>query len=203
MLMISVLLQMFVVSSFTINGSSMTPTLAENQSMMMWKLSAPSRFDVVVIEAPDQAYEYDKSGQIKKDLFGNDVKKLYIKRVIGMPGDTLEYKNDELYINGKKYDEPYLDASRKIHPAPYMQDRTLAQYMEYARTVIPNLPQENTQLAEKNGVMVIPDDYYFVLGDNRLNSKDSEEYGLVHKRLFKGIVFLRISPLNKIGIAPF
>lgn len=197
------LLQTFVISSFQINGGSMSPTLEHQQNMVMWKLGSPSRFDVIVVEAPDGAYEYDASGQVKKDHSGNPIKKLYIKRVIGMPGDTLEYRNDVLYINGVAYDEPYLNASRSQRPGAYMANSTLEEYMSYARTVMPDLPAENTRLVEKNGVSVIPEGYYFVLGDNRLESKDSQEYGLAHQRLIKGVVVLRYYPFDKISIAPF
>lgn len=202
-IIVSLLLQNFVISTFKVSGDSMSPTLQHNQNMMMYKLGTPNRFDVVVVESPDEVYERDENGEMKKDLFGNPMRRLYIKRVIGMPGDTLEYRNNELYINGEKYEEPYLNAYRRQFNGQYMADSTLEEYMIYARAVIPTLPQENTTLAEKDGVKVIPDGFYFVLGDNRIYSKDSQEYGLVNKKLIKGVVVARLYPLDKIGIAPF
>lgn len=202
-IIISVTIQTFIISTFKVNGDSMTPTLESNETMMMYKLGTPNRFDVVVIESPDVIYEYDSTGNIKNDLFGNPVRRLYIKRIIGMPGDTLFYKDDQLYINDERYDEPYLDKQRAQISGKYMADSTLEEYMHYARRTIPNLPQENTVLADKQGKKVIPDGYYFVLGDNRLYSKDSQEYGLVKQELIKGIAILRFYPLDRIGIAPF
>lgn len=202
-IIVSLLLQNFVVSTFKVSGDSMSPTLQHDQSMMMYKLATPNRFDVVVVESPDEVYERDENGEIKKDFFGNPVRRLYIKRVIGMPGDTLEYRNNELYINGEKYEEPYLNAYRRQIVGQYMADSTLEEYMTYARSVIPTLPQENTTLVEKNGVKVIPEGFYFVLGDNRIYSRDSQEYGLVNKKLIKGVVILRFYPFDKISIAPF
>lgn len=202
-LIVSFLLQTFIVSTFKVSGDSMSPTIEHDQSMMMYKLGTPSRFDVVVVESPDEVYEREANGELKKDLFGNSIRRLYIKRIIGMPGDTLEYRNNELYINGVKYDEPYLKEYRQKMIGQYIADSTLEQYMAYARTVIPTLPQENTTLVEKNGVKVIPEGFYFVLGDNRLYSKDSQEYGLVNKKLIKGVVVARIYPLDKLGVAPF
>lgn len=202
-IIVSLLLQNFVISTFKVSGDSMTPTLQHNQSMMMYKLGTPNRFDVIVLESPDEVYEHDENGEIKKDWFGNRIRRLYIKRVIGLPGDTLEYRNNELYINGQKYEEPYLNALHRQFVGQYIADSTLEEYMAYARSVIPTLPQENTTLVEKNGVKVIPEGFYFVLGDNRLYSKDSQEYGLVNKNLIKGVVVLRLYPLDKIGIAPF
>lgn len=202
-IIISVTIQTFIISTFKVNGDSMTPTLESNETMMMYKLGTPNRFDVVVIESPDVVYEYDALGNMKRDLFGNPIRRLYIKRVIGMPGDTLFYKDDTLYINDVPYEEPYLDKQRAQVSGVYMADSTLEEYMAYARQSIPNLPQENTVLADKQGKKVIPDGYYFVLGDNRLYSKDSQEYGLVKQELIKGTAILRFYPLDRIGIAPF
>lgn len=203
MIIISLLLQKFVISTFKVSGDSMFPTLQHNQSMMMYKLADPKRFDVVVVESPDEVYERDENGELKKDFFGEPIRRLYIKRIIGMPGDTLAYQNNELYINGVKYEEPYLNAYRQQVSGQYIADSTLEEYMAYARMVIPTLPEENTTLDEKNGVKVIPDGFYFVLGDNRLYSKDSQEYGLVNKKLIKGIAVIRFYPLDKIKLAPF
>lgn len=202
-IIISLLLKNFVITTFKVSGDSMTPTIQHNQSMMMYKLGTPNRFDVIVLESPDEVYEHDENGEIQEDWLGNPIRRLYIKRVIGMPGDTLEYRNDELYINGQKYEEPYLNFSRSQFDGQYMADSTLEEYMTYARSVIPTLPQENTTLVEKNGVKIIPEGFYFVLGDNRVYSKDSQEYGLVNKKLIKGIVILRLYPLDKIRVAPF
>lgn len=202
-IVVSLLLQNFVISTFKVSGDSMSPTLQHGQSMMMYRLGTPNRFDVVVVESPDEVYEREENGELKKDLFGNSIRRLYIKRIIGMPGDTLAYRDNELYINGEKYEEPYLNSYRQQIAGQYMADSTLEDYMVYARMVIPMLPQENTTLVEKDGIKVIPEGFYFVLGDNRLYSKDSQEYGLVNKKLIKGVVIARFYPLDKMGIAPF
>ena len=71
----------------------MMPTLDDQERMIVdkfnYKISEPDRFDIIVFHAPEN-----------KD---------YIKRIIGLPGDKIEYKDDTLYVNGKAYDEPYLD----------------------------------------------------------------------------------------------
>ena len=75
----------------------MMPTLHDQDRMIVSKLSyeigQPKRFDIIVFHAPE----------------GKD----YIKRVIGLPGDRIEYKNDTLYVNGKAYKEPYLAEYKK------------------------------------------------------------------------------------------
>lgn len=205
-LVASFVVQTFIITSFTVSGSSMYPTLKDGDRILMYRLKGADRFDVVVIDSPDEAYELDKSGNIAKDIFGNKQRKMYIKRVIGMPGDTLEYKDDTLWINNEQYDEPYLTQSRQSarnQGVYYMPNATLEQIIARARTIDASLPQGNTTLKQVDGKWVIPDDYYFVLGDNRQNSKDSEEYGLVHKSLVKGVAVLRFWPLDKIQTGQF
>ena len=72
----------------------MDPTLADGERVITLKTEI-NRFDIITFPAPD---EPDKN---------------YIKRVIGLPGDTIAYKDDTLYINGKEVDEPYLDEFKK------------------------------------------------------------------------------------------
>ena len=89
----------------------------------------------------------------------------YIKRVIGVPGDTLEFLNGEVYVNGEPLYEPYL------------KGETFAGLSKIT--------------VEKNMV--------FVMGDNRKNSRDSRELGLIPYDRIKGKAILRIWPLKKLG----
>lgn len=124
-----------------VDGFSMMPTLHNGDRMIVNKLSKSDRFDIVVFHAPEQ-----------KD---------YIKRVIGLPGDTVEYKDDTLYINGKAYDEPYLDEYKKQTPdGPLTEDFTLK---------------------EVTGFKTVPEGELFVMGDNRRSSKDSRHIGTISK----------------------
>ena len=84
------LLFVFVGKPFTVSGQSMYPILHDSDRMFMSKLGDINRFDVVVLHAPDQDKEY-------------------IKRVIGMPGDTIEVKDGKLYINGQVVDQPFIN----------------------------------------------------------------------------------------------
>jgi signal peptidase I len=88
-----VLVRTFFFSPIVVDGHSMDPTLQDKDRMVVTKIGEPKRFDIIVFHAPD----------------GRD----YIKRVIGLPGDSIEYKNDVLYINGKAYNEPYLEKYKK------------------------------------------------------------------------------------------
>lgn len=187
------LLSTYVVKSVNVSGSSMDPTLKHGQNLFVYKLTQPKRFDVIILQSPDETVD------------DNGNRKVYVKRVIGMPGDTVAYRDDKLYINGEPYNEPYLDSLRSQIGAnqKVMADATLEQILQQARLKMPNLPAGNTALENRNGVYVIPEGYYFVLGDNRPHSQDGTEFGLAHKDLIEGVAILRWWPLTDIRIAPF
>ncbi|GIN83723.1 signal peptidase I [Heyndrickxia sporothermodurans] len=136
---LAVIIRYFLFAPIVVDGSSMMPTLHNGDRMIVNKLGKPQRFDIVVFHAPE-----------KKD---------YIKRVIGLPGDKIEYKNDVLYINGKAYKEAYLDQYKKeLAEGPLTEDFTLKDII---------------------GRDTVPKDELFVMGDNRRFSKDSRHIGTV------------------------
>lgn len=138
------IIRLFLFTPIVVDGISMMPTLEHGDKMIVNKISytigEPDRFDIVVFHAPE----------------GKD----FIKRVIGLPGDTVEYKDDVLYINGKKYEEPYLDTYKKE-----ISEGTLT---------------EDFTLVEKIQRETVPEGYVFVMGDNRRKSKDSRHIGAVN-----------------------
>ncbi len=134
----------FLISPVTVYGDSMDPTLHDGEHLFINKMANPDRFDIIVFPAPDEE--------------GAE----YIKRVIGLPGDTVEYRSDELYINGKKYDEPYLDSEKESITSGYLtEDFKLS------------------ELPACGGVNKVPKGELFVLGDNRRISKDSRYIGFI------------------------
>ena len=98
--------------------------------------------------------------------------KYLIKRVIGLPGDDVDIIDNQLYINGEVYKEDYLDEG-----------------LNYDDFSLQDL-----------GYATIPEDYYLVLGDNREDSIDSREIGLISKDEINGKIVLRIWPINKISL---
>jgi len=137
---LAAIIRYFLFAPIVVDGYSMMPTLHNGDRMIVNKLGKPKRFDIVVFHAPEQ-----------KD---------YIKRVIGLPGDTVEYRDDTLYINGKPYAEPYLDAYKsQILEGPLTEDFTL----------------EETPVGQKT----VPEGELFVMGDNHRSSKDSRHIGSI------------------------
>nr|WP_319218528.1 signal peptidase I [uncultured Trichococcus sp.] len=156
-----VVIRTYLFYPFQVVGDSMVPTLETGDRLILNKLAEVDRFDIVVFPAPD----------------GTDEE--YVKRVIGLPGDEITYFQDELYINGEKIEEHYLEPLREDSGQMLMLDETLF---------------------DMTGETSVPEDTYFVLGDNRALSKDSREFGFIPAAQIEGTADLRLWPLNKIGI---
>jgi len=164
--LIAVVIRYFLFTPIVVDGESMMPTLENGDRMIVNKfgymIGEPKRFDIVVFHAPE----------------GKD----YIKRVIGLPGDYVEYKNDQLYINGEPINEPYLDVYKSQLPKGNLtQDFTLQD--------IPGVEPD---------IEAIPKDYVLVMGDNRRGSKDSRHIGLVNVDKIIGSTNLIFWPINEI-----
>ncbi|MFP3917164.1 signal peptidase I [Lysinibacillus telephonicus] len=151
----------FLFSPLIVKGASMMPTYESEDVIIVSKVSEIDRFDHVVFKAP---YEDE----------------YYIKRVIGLPGDSVEMKDDVLIINGEEYEEPYVNRNTEN---PFQRRVT-----------------ENFTLEEITGEKVVPEGYLFVLGDNRLRSSDSRHYGLIPIDSLLGESKIRIYPLNHLKL---
>ncbi|QCR32770.1 signal peptidase I [Lysinibacillus sp. SGAir0095] len=156
-IVISFICREFVFSPLVVKGASMMPTYENQDVIIVSKISEINRFDQVVFEAP---YEDE----------------YYIKRVIGLPGDTVEMKDDILIINNTEYEESYVNRDNS-NP---LQIRVT----------------ENFTLEEITGYDTVPEGYLFVLGDNRLRSSDSRHYGLIPTDSVLGESKIRIYPLS-------
>lgn len=133
--------RIFLFTPVVVKGSSMEPTLHDKERMIVWKIGEPERFDIIVFHSPIEG----------KDL---------VKRVIGLPGDHIAYKDDVLYINGEPYEEDYLDEYKsQVTDGPLTEPFTL----------------EQTPVASA----VVPEGHVFVLGDNRRDSQDSRDLGAI------------------------
>ena len=147
LLLIIIIIRIFFYSPIRVNGSSMYPTLQDKEFMILNNIGLQkgiNRFDIVVVEANG---------------------KYIIKRVIGLPGESVMYSDNKLYINGKVIEDNY--------------------------------SKSETENFEN---VILKDNEYFVMGDNREVSKDSRVIGPVNIKNIKGKTNLVIFPFNKIGI---
>lgn len=146
-----VLFRTFIATPVRVDGNSMNDTLNNNDILILNKLDKTyERFDIIVINVNNNKL---------------------VKRIIGMPGENISYEDNQLYINGKKFED-----------------------IETSRTT-------DFSLEELYSIDKIPEGYYFVMGDNRGNSLDSRDYrvGLVKKEDITGITIFRLFPFNKLG----
>ncbi|WP_413381721.1 signal peptidase I [Alkalihalobacillus sp. 1P02AB] len=164
-LLLAFLIRYFLFAPIVVDGESMTPTLQDGDRMIVNKFSytlfEPERFDIVVFHAPG----------------GKD----YIKRIIGLPGDEIEYRSDVLYVNGEPIDEIFLEELK----------------VRYEGETLTN----NFTLEDVTNQFVVPDDHLFVLGDNRRHSKDSRDIGTVPYDEVIGKASIIFWPLTEVRIA--
>ena len=169
------LARVFVFTPVTVNGHSMDPTLSDGQRLISSKISKYERFDMITTKEPE------------------DEERMIVKRIIGMPGDTVKMVNDQLTINGKKYDESYLDEYKEKFADDKLQN-------EYSYNESFQIQAENSTNFTSDFEYTVPEGNYLVLGDNRLISKDSRIFGLVDEKLVQGKVVFRYWPLTEISL---
>lgn len=164
-IIVFIVIRTYFFSSYVVEGESMLPTLEEGDKLivnkMSYRIGKLHHFDVIVFHA-----------SAKED---------YVKRIIGLPGDQIEFQDDKLFINGKEYVEPYLG---------------------YVETQIPGgkITGDFT-LKEITGKDKVPEGMLFVLGDNRLGSWDSRHFGFIPIEQVVGKVNLRYWPLTDMDMS--
>lgn len=153
-----------------VNQTSMNPTLYEGERIIVQhETKTFSRFDVVI-------FRVDASDQV--GISADEDQDMWVKRVIGLPGEAIEFQDGRLYVNGESVREPYLyDTLNAFHQGAYVDKRGLLHsYYSFTDDIT------STDILELMGLEgnVIPPDYYLLMGDNRMYSKDSRAIGLIH-----------------------
>lgn len=156
---LALLIQAFVVRPFIVSGSSMDPNIKDGQYLIVdeisYKFHDPARGDIVVFKAPPEPSKY------------------YIKRIIGLPGDTVSIHGTTVTIFNAAHPQGFtLKEGFITHP----HDDTLT--------------------------VKVPADSYFVMGDNRAGSYDSRSWGMLPKANIRGRALIRLLPLSTIQYLP-
>ncbi len=156
---------LFIVTPTTVEGNSMNSTLSNGDKILVWHLGyTPKRDDIVVININEHYYATEA---------------LYIKRIVAISGDTVEYIDGYLVVNGSKIEQIYQ-----------------IEYDNICQTV----KDKTDDVAIKNNI--VPKGFSIVLGDNRGpgQSNDSRNLGLIYNEDILGVAFFRVFPFKKIKI---
>lgn len=169
-LVLALAVQAWLFKPYRIPSESMLDTLRPGDRVIVnrvvYHLHEPERGDVIVFRYP------------------RDPGQVFIKRVVGVPGDVLEIRDGRLYVNGRQAAEPY------VHVTGGEPDPTVAEGVVDGSTL-----RDPWSLAESYRV---PDDMYFVMGDNRTDSDDSRVWGTVSRGAIVGEGFVTYWPLSRL-----
>ena len=178
-LLVLFVMRAFVIEAFKIPTSSMEGTLMAGDFLLVNKAVYGAEIPGVGVNLP--ALAEPERGEVVVFNPPHEPSKHYVKRLVGMPGDTLKMQEKQLYLNDEPIQEPYARHADPhgdaVHPGMAWQSRFLAQGPR---------PGQYRPSRDNWGPIIIPPDRFFVLGDNRDNSEDSRYWGLVSREDIKG-----------------
>jgi signal peptidase I len=188
-------LRTFIVQTFVITSGSMERTLLVGDMLVVNRAAIGTRVPGMSLRIPGYS-EPERGDVLVFDPPHEETLKL-IKRLVGMPGDTLEMRNRTLYVGGVAQDEWYvrhMSAADESHP-----------WMEWQRDhLLPGVdPRTYAPTRDNWGPIVIPPDRYFMLGDNREASLDSRYWGLLEGWRLEGRAVVKYYSYNKDSFRPF
>lgn len=178
-MVIAIFCKTVVLANTIVDGDSMNATLINEEKAIVDRLSyqfgSPKQGDIVAFRlTEDQGFWKTDVGITIKDFYDKLVRKAererYVKRIIGVPGDVIDIREDKVYVNGEELREPYISLPTK----------RLSTRIKYPLTV-------------KEGT-------YFVLGDNRTNSTDSRIIGCIRENMIDGKLLFAYYPFNRLGV---
>ncbi len=212
------LLRSFLVEPFKIPSGSMTPTLLEGDFILVNKFTFGIRLPVANVKLVE--INSPKRGDVMVFRYPEDPSVDYIKRVVGLPGDVIEYRDKQLTINGavqqQRHDGDYNYMSRS---GMFMHTEQAAENLGgrvHAILINPDRPllnvesvsdfphREDCSFSESMFRCTVPAGSYFMMGDNRDDSRDSRYWGFVPDKLIVGKAFaiwMNFGDLKRIGSA--
>lgn len=166
-LLVVMFVREYVVDIVYARSGSMKPTIEKGDYILVNKLADVTRFDMIMFQSPDKR---DQS---------------FAKRIIGIPGDTVKYKDGELVLNGKRIkDEQYLE---------YPETMT---YRDIDKTE-PDYYTKDFDIKKIAGTEYVPTDFYYVMGDNRRSSRDSRIIGFIDESQIQGKIEAIVFPKER------
>jgi signal peptidase I len=160
-LVIIIPIRYFLIQPFYVKGASMEPNFFDHEYLIIdeisYRFNPPKRGDIIVFRYPRNPQEY------------------FIKRIIGLPGEKVQFKDGEVYVFNKQ------------HPDGYILKEAY-------------LPVGTKTYNTSDDMITMSDNEFFVMGDNRNSSKDSRTFGPVDKSFLTGRVMLRGWPFNRVNL---
>ncbi len=183
---IIVMIFTYILHPVNIDGRSMVPTLnknltaereknGDNDKVFMNTVFFDVKYGDILVIDKDKNYLLDENGEVIQPVLDTPINKCIIKRVIAVGGQTIDIRDNQVYVDGELLDEPYIAES--------------------------NSTADNGAFTDKYPI-TIPEGYYFVMGDNRYNSTDSRarSVGLVKKDQIYGKAIIKYSPIEEFDI---
>ncbi|MDD5561425.1 MAG: signal peptidase I [Candidatus Omnitrophica bacterium] len=169
--LLAMVIRTFVVQAFKIPTGSMRMTLQEGDLILVNKFIYGAKVPLINFYLP--AFRQPKRGDVVVFVYPEDKSKDFIKRLVGLPGETIEIKGGSIYVDDKPAGEP-------IFKQTYYYNRG--------------------DFAAEGQKITVPEDSYFVLGDNSVSSKDSRYWGFVPKENLLGQAMVIYWPIRRIRI---
>ena len=161
---LALLIKTSVVEAYKIPSGSMEDTLLIGDFLLANKFVYGARLPLVNYRLP--AIDDPKRGDIVIFIYPVDGVTKYIKRCIGLPGDTIQVRNKKLFVNGRRFEDP--------------------EFSKYIRQQVLRRGRGGRDSRDNFGPYIVPPNSYFMMGDNRDNSQDSRFWGTVHRDLILG-----------------
>ena len=165
-LSIFVIIYLFFLQPHQVRGNSMYPNFKNDEFLLTDKISyrfhPPKRGDVIIVKAPPSEPCAEEECE-------------YIKRIVGLPGETVMVKEGSLFIDDKQLSEDYLSAEIKTRSGSFLME---------------GIPY------------ILGEDEYLIFGDNRFYSRDGREFGPVKREAIIGRAWLRYWPVSVVGFIP-
>lgn len=159
-----------------VSGKSMFPTLENNDILVVRSTNKVKNFDIIIIE-----YDDEINGKYSKM---SEEDNLLVKRLIAKGGDSFKIVGGQLYLNGNIYDESYAN-----------YNGSFGSNKEYFTINLQKFVGDGLSYDEVTGLYTVWDGYYFAMGDNRNNSRDSRDFGLFRESQIIGKLSYRINSM--------